>query len=86
MENFQYLIFVSENSRKEWTTFEKLKYKKSFYIPNCSDEEMAREILTKSKEHFKDKVGYNQSKFNVVCVANLMKRKGQDILINNFSN
>lgn len=85
LENFQYLIFVSENSKREWLSFEKLKHKESFYIPNCSDEENARKIMTNSKAIVKAKLGFDPLKFNVVCVANIMKRKGQDLLINNFN-
>jgi len=85
LENFDYLIFVSENSKKEWLSFKKLKQKKSFYIPNCSDEKNSKKIMINSKDFVKAKLGFDPLKFNVVCVANIMKRKGQDILINNFS-
>jgi glycosyltransferase involved in cell wall biosynthesis len=85
LENFDYLIFVSQNASNEWTSFEKLKQKESFYIPNCADEKRAKLIMTNSKDVVKTRLGFDPSKFNVVCVANLDVRKGQDILINNFS-
>lgn len=85
LANFNYLIFVSQNARKEWLSFDKLKQLKSFYIPNCADEKKAKLIMNSSKDIVKTRLGFDKSKFNVVCVANLDIRKGQDILINNFS-
>ena len=84
LANYDYIVFVSKYSKNDWTSFEKVKKIKSFYIPNCADEKQASHFLQQSKDSVQNKIGFNSSKFNVVCVANIMPRKGQDFIIDNI--
>ena len=85
METFNYLVFVSNIVRNQWLQKGNFKDKKTFYLPNCSNENVIIDVLKQKKSEIKNKCFLRKNHFNVVCVANIMYRKGQDLLVNNYS-
>ena len=79
--SFDELIFVSENVRQEWLKFPALKSKKSFYFPNCCEEEEAQYELDKKINTNRQLLGLNPNEFIVICPGSIENRKGQDLLI-----
>ena len=78
---FDGLIFVSSNTRDAWLTFEALKEKPAFVIPNCCREEEARALLVQSRGAVRTALGIPQEAFVASCVASIQKGKGQDMLV-----
>lgn len=79
--SFDKLIFVSENVRQEWLGFPELKNKESVYLPNCCEEEEAKDQLRKGFDTNRKLLGYNADEFIVVYPGSIEYRKGQDLLI-----
>lgn len=75
------LIFVSDECRKKWVAHEILQDKKTYYIPNCANEEIAHECLSNSKQEMRGKLDLDPDKFYLISAATLQKRKGQDLLV-----
>lgn len=84
LSTHNYLIFVSSIIQNEWLSFDVLKNKRSFYIPNCADEDKINKLIVKDKTEIRDKLNFDCKKFTVVCVANLQYGKGQDLLVDNI--
>ena len=79
--SFDELIFVSENVRQEWLKFPALNSKRSFYFPNCCEEEEAQYELEKEINTSRQSLGLNPNEFIVICPGSIENRKGQDLLI-----
>ena len=79
--NYNYYIFVSNNILNEWKNILSLKDDQCYYIPNCIQEKKVKKILNLNKYTIKRKFNFSENHFNVVCVASLQYRKGQDIII-----
>ena len=82
MKLYTYLIFVSSRCREEWLSLEEFKDKKTFYIPNCCNEEKVRDLLLHDRKNIRKNLGISKDDFIAVCVASIQFRKGQDLLVN----
>ncbi|MFM2063636.1 MAG: hypothetical protein RLZZ507_3307 [Cyanobacteriota bacterium] len=78
---FDDLIFVSENVRQEWLKFPALQHKRSFYLPNCCEEEEVEKELAKRNDNSRQALGLSTNEFIVICPGSIEYRKGQDLLI-----
>ena len=79
--SFDDLIFVSENVRQEWLKFSCLQNKRSFYLPNCCEEEDIEKELGKANENTRQALGLDPNEFVIICPGSIEYRKGQDLLI-----
>ena len=74
-------IFVSSNVLNEWKNILNLDNEQCTYIPNCIHENKTKKILEIKKDIIKKKYNFSNNNFNIICVASLQYRKGQDIII-----
>lgn len=79
------LIFVSSRCRDEWQTLGVLANKKTFYIPNCCQEDAVAHLHKQDRAQVRWRLGLPMDKLVAVCVASLQRRKGQDILLDQLS-
>lgn len=77
---YESLIFVSETSRKEWLAVMPLSAE-TFVVPNCCREHEVQRLLAQSKSAVRGQLGLLPDDYVAVCVANLIPRKGQDLLV-----
>lgn len=83
-KNYSYFIFVSSRCRDEWANLANLNQQTLFYIPNCCQEDLVRQIKSQKISILRQKLGFAKDQLIAVCVASLQPRKGQDILIDVF--
>ena len=79
--SFDDLIFVSNNIRKEWMKFPELSKKRSFFVPNCCEEEDVKISLSQDRNVIREKMGLSKNEFIIICPGTIEYRKGQDLLI-----
>lgn len=85
MKEYSHFVFVSSTCQKEWLTLENFKNKNSYYIPNCCKEDIVNNLMTQDRIHVRQRLNIPCDRFIVVCVASLQHRKGQDLLVEQFS-
>lgn len=81
ISKYDAIIFASERCRQEWCEFEPIQAKKTFYLPNTSDEDASINILRTSQRELRQKLGLPLDRFVAVCLASIQFRKGQDLLL-----
>ena len=86
LEQYSTIIFVSSNVQDEWLSYKTLASKKTFYIPNCCEEDKVLCLQNKNRSEIRKHLGIPEDRFIIVCVANIFYRKGQDVLVENFIN
>ena len=84
MRYYQKYIFVSYNVMCQWKELLKLNDDQISYIPNCINESRAQEVKAIDKSLIQNKLNFNNKKFNIVCVASIQKRKGQDLIFSSI--
>lgn len=80
MKNYKRFIFVSSNVMNEWKSIFPYVDKNSFYLPNCIHENKINQIPSNNYEL----KNFNRENFNIICVASIQFRKGQDIILNHL--
>ncbi|WP_432821426.1 glycosyltransferase [Trichloromonas sp.] len=85
MAEYDHYVFVSSNCRDEWGSMDALKNIPCDYIPNCCEEEKARQLLENDKARSKHSLGLPSDRFLIMCIGSLQPRKGQDIVIENLA-
>lgn len=85
MQQYHGFIFVSSHCQREWMSYEVLKDKQSYYIPNCCQEDVAESLVSQDSLKIRQKLKIPEHKLIVVCVASLQPRKGQDLLLDRLS-
>jgi len=81
LKKYDCVIHVSDIVRKKWEMYEELKRINHLFIPNCCEEELINQIIIKDKNHYKNLLGINPEKYNLIYIASIQYRKGHDILI-----
>ena len=84
MRYYQNYIFVSYNVMCQWKDLLKLDNSQIKFIPNCINEGRAKEVKKIEKALMQNRLNFNNEKFNIVCVASIQKRKGQDLIFNSI--
>lgn len=84
MRYYQNYIFVSYNVMCQWKDLLKLDSSQIKFIPNCINESRAKEVKKIEKALMQNRLNFNNEKFNIVCVASIQKRKGQDLIFNSI--
>ena len=85
MEKCSHLVFVSSRCQDEWLSMPTLAGKKSFYIPNCCDEQAVAALLSQDRLRVRQRLGIPADRFVAVCVASIQRHKGQDMLLDNLT-
>jgi glycosyltransferase involved in cell wall biosynthesis len=80
LENFNKLIYVSNNGLKDWSKILKNKIE-SYYLPNSINEEEVNKISKISPKHACDILEFNDTFYNIVIVGSVQTRKAQNILL-----
>lgn len=80
LEQFDNLIYVSENGLKDWSKILKNKIE-SFYLPNSINEYEINKVKLVSVKDAAMKLGFDNTYYNIVIVGSVQKRKAQDILL-----
>ncbi len=85
MRYYQNYIFVSYNVMCQWKDLLKLDSSQIKFIPNCINESRAKEVKKIEKKVMKNRLNFNNEKFNITCVASIQKRKGQDLIFDSIT-
>ncbi len=85
MRSFSHIVFVSSRIRDEWMSLMNYPQENTHYIPNCCRESEVNRLLQEKVTDVRKRLGISQDKFIISCVASLKYRKGQDILLDQFS-
>lgn len=85
MEQHSSFIFVSSRCQDEWRALGTLGDKESFYIPNGCQEEIVVRLLSQDRAQVRQRLGLPVDRFVAICVASIQHRKGQDLLLDYFS-
>ena len=86
MRYYQNYIFVSYNVMCQWKELLNLNDDQVTYIPNCINEGKAQKAKEINKSLIQNRLNFDSNKFNIICVASIQKRKGQDLIFNNIKN
>ncbi len=81
LKTFDFLIFVSDNVRKEWLQLKDLATKPNFLLPNCCEEEEALKLLSMDKKQIRIELGLSLDEILIVCPGSIEIRKGQDLFL-----
>ncbi len=80
LENFDKLIYVSENGLKDWSKIIKNKID-SYYLPNSIDEYEINRVLNHTKNDVVSQLGFSLDDYNIIVVGSVQKRKAQNVLL-----
>jgi glycosyltransferase involved in cell wall biosynthesis len=80
LEQFDKLIYVSENGLRDWSKILKNNIE-SYYLPNSINEYEIMRVLNYTKNELVNKLDLNSNYYNIVIVGSVQKRKAQDILL-----
>jgi glycosyltransferase involved in cell wall biosynthesis len=80
-----YIIFVSEDCRKQWLSYGRLDKNKTYCFYNCANEKFGKKILSVPKSTIRKKLNMRSDTFYLVTVASFNYEKGLDILIDSAS-
>jgi len=78
---FDHLIFVSDRLRKEWSRYDALAGKPTFYLPNCCEEEEVALVKQTDRNRMRQRLGVIADDLMIICPGTIEKRKGQDIVL-----
>ncbi len=76
-----HVVFVSEDSREKWLSYEKLDKSKTHCLYNCANEKFGKKILSAPKSTIRKKLNMSADTFYLVTVASFNYEKGLDLLI-----
>jgi glycosyltransferase involved in cell wall biosynthesis len=80
LNDFDQLIFVSQNGLNDWKNF--INPKKSYYLPNSINEYEIKKYENLKKLEAQKILNFSNQDYNVVVISSIQKRKGQDIILN----
>lgn len=80
LENFDKLIYVSENGLKDWSKIIKNKID-SYYLPNSINEYETKRVLNYTKNEVASQLGFSLDDYNIIVVGSVQKRKAQNVLL-----
>lgn len=81
MKNYKKFIFVSSNVMYEWQSIFTYLDKNCFYLPNCIHENQINQLKSNNNKP----KNFNEKNFNIICVASIQFRKGQDIILDHVN-
>ncbi len=81
VKSYDHRVFVSQRGRAEWNALGSLDAARSFYIPNCVREQETHRLMARDRKDVRRTLGYSTEQLQVVCVGAVMRRKGQDIVL-----
>lgn len=81
VRSYDYRVFVSERGRAEWNALGGFDPARSFYIPNCVREQETHRLLARDRKDVRRTVGYSTDHVQIVCVGAVIRRKGQDLVL-----
>jgi glycosyltransferase involved in cell wall biosynthesis len=81
VRSYDYRVFVSERGRAEWNALGELDPARSFCIPNCVREQETHRLMARDRKDVRRTLGYSTEQLQVVCVGAVIRRKGQDIVL-----
>jgi glycosyltransferase involved in cell wall biosynthesis len=81
VRSYDYRVFVSERGRAEWNALGDLDPARSFCIPNCVREQETHRLMARDRKDVRRTLGYSTEQLQVVCVGAVIRRKGQDIVL-----
>jgi glycosyltransferase involved in cell wall biosynthesis len=81
VRSYDYRVFVSERGRAEWNALGELDPARSFCIPNCVREQETHRLMARDRKDVRRTLGYSTDQLQVVCVGAVIRRKGQDIVL-----
>jgi len=79
------VISVSRVVLEKWQQLGVLAGQRCFTIPNCAREEEAGRVASMDRGALRRRLGMGDEDFVAVCVASVQRRKGQDILLDNWT-
>jgi glycosyltransferase involved in cell wall biosynthesis len=82
MKDYDKYIFVSSRCRDSWIELMQISKEDTYYIPNCSREDLIDEIKERDPKITREQLGLPEDKFVLACVGSIQYRKGQDLLVN----
>ena len=82
---FDYVVFVSSNVMKKWISIAPELENKSTYIPNTINQLSINNVITQSKNYFKNKLHFSDKEVNLVVVGKFIDRKNQNLIISNLN-
>jgi glycosyltransferase involved in cell wall biosynthesis len=87
LNKYDYIISPSEKAVFKWRECGLITDPDNIHIiPNCCNEDTAFEVSRINKEDLRADLGIPAGAFVVVCVGSLIKRKGQDLLLESLRN
>ncbi|WP_027178964.1 glycosyltransferase [Maridesulfovibrio bastinii] len=86
LQNYKYNISVSRTVAEQWKSIPELKNLHWIDILNCIRESELESITAHSREGIQQKLGLDPDDFNIICLASVQRRKGQDILLAQMEN
>jgi glycosyltransferase involved in cell wall biosynthesis len=81
VRSYDYRVFVSQRGRAEWNALGSFDPAHSFCIPNCVREQETHRLLARDRKDVRRTLGYSTEQLQVVCVGAVIRRKGQDIVL-----
>ena len=85
MQTYSDFVFVSSICRDKWLSLGLLADKETICIPNCCREDLTERLVSQDRARVRQRLGVPADKFVGVCVASIQQRKGQDLLLDYFS-
>jgi len=84
LNSYDFHIYVSTNVFEQWKEFGIVPKCGVFNVPNCCNEITVRETMTVDRPEIRKQLNLPDDRFLLVCLGSVQKRKGQDILVDNF--
>jgi glycosyltransferase involved in cell wall biosynthesis len=81
LNEFDFLIFVSELVMNEWSSHLTISKENCFFLPNCIDEEAVQQIAEIKKSSIKKELGFYENDIVIIYPGTIEYRKGQDLII-----
>jgi len=85
LASYSHLIFVSSQCRDEWLAVPAIGRTHAHYVPNCGREAEIARVCEQHRDAVRRRLGISPDAYAAVCVATLQHRKGQDILVDRFT-
>ena len=76
LRSFRWLIFVSDECRREWTRIANLNESLTYYIPNCGLEQTTAAIRNEARSTIRKRLEFPEDKFVWIYPGNICRRKG----------
>jgi glycosyltransferase involved in cell wall biosynthesis len=79
--NFDHLIFVSRRGCDAWRQFPEIAAKPCSVLPNCCEEEEMARYAAEDRAAVRERCGFREEDFVVLCPGTIEHRKGQDLVL-----